>query len=85
MSCPIVKSQIYAKRFTQDIIDTLGERIHELQLPIPKDEEQKNALIEKVSEIIQLKQKAKDLTREVISNVVPSDCSENKFMTLISD
>lgn len=85
LSCPIVKSQIYAKRFTQDIIDTLGERIHELQLPIPKDEEQKNALIEKVSEIIQLKQKAKDLTREVISNVVPSDCSENKFMTLISD
>ncbi len=85
LSCPLVKSQIYAKRFTQDIIDTLGERIHELQLPIPKKEEDKQQIISKVESIIEYKQKAKDMTREVVSNVVPSDNSDNKFMTLIVD
>lgn len=85
LSCPLVKSQIYAKRFTQDIIDTLGERIHELQLPIPKDEKERNAIIDKVKTIVSYKQKAKDMTREVVSNVVPNDGSDNKFMTLIVD
>lgn len=85
LSCPLVKSQIYAKRFTQDIIDTLGERIHELQLPIPKSVDERNAIIEKVSKIISYKQKAKDWTREVVTSVVPSDSSDAKFMTLIID
>lgn len=48
LSCPLVRSQIYAKRFTQDIIDTLGERIHELQLPVPKDKEVQQQIISKV-------------------------------------
>lgn len=85
LSCPLVKSQIYAKRFTQDIIDTLGERIHELQLPIPKSVDERNAIIEKVSKIISYKQMAKDWTREVVTSVVPSDSSDAKFMTLIID
>lgn len=85
LSCPIVKSQIYAKRFTQDIIDTLGERIHELQLPIPKNEKERNDIINKVEQIVSFKKKAKDLTREVISEIVPVDGLDTKFMTLIVD
>lgn len=85
LSCPIVKSQIYAKRFTQDIIDTLGERIHELQLPIPKNEEVRHNIITKVEQIVSFKKKAKDLTREVISDIVPTDGLDTKFMTLIVD
>ena len=85
LSCPIVKMQIYAKRFTQDIIDTLGERIHELQLPIPKEQILKQQIIDKVSKIVSFKKQAKDLTREVVSGIIPSDSSEAKFMTLIVD
>lgn len=85
LSCPLVRSQIYAKRFTQDIIDTLGERIYELQLPIPKEYEQRNAIIDKVKEIIDHKQKAKDMTREVVNNIIPSNNQDTKFMTLIID
>lgn len=85
LSCPIVKSQIYAKRFTQDIIDTLGERIHELQLPIPKNEKERRKIINKVKQIVSFKKKAKDLTREVISDIVPTDGNDTKFMTLIVD
>lgn len=85
LSCPLVKSQIYAKRFTQDIIDTLGERIHELLLPIPKDEQHRKNIVNKVKTIINYKKKAKDMTRKVVSSVVPSDDDINKFMTLIVD
>lgn len=85
LSCPLVKSQIYAKRFTQDIIDTLGERIHELLLPIPKDRAEKRRIAGEVKEIIDYKQMAKDMTRKVVSSVVPSEDADGKFMTLIVD
>ena len=44
----VVHQQIKAKQFTQDIIDSLGERIRELVLPVPKD----NAVAERVSEMV---------------------------------
>lgn len=85
LSCPIVKTQIYAKRFTQDIIDTLGERIHELLLPIPRDLILRQKIIDKVKKIVSFKKQAKDLTREVVSGIIPSDNTNAKFMTLIVD
>lgn len=36
LNMPIVKRQIRAKQFTRDIIDTLGKRLFELVLPIPR-------------------------------------------------
>ena len=78
-----MKSQIFAKRFTQDIIDTLGERIHELLLPIPKSEQERKNIVSKVKTIINYKKKAKDMTRKVVSSVVPSEGDDSKFMTLI--
>lgn len=83
LSCPLVRSQIYAKRFTQDIIDTLGERIHELMLPIPKKQEERDRITKEVQKIIEYKQKAKDMTRKVVANVVPTEAGGGKFMTLI--
>ena len=37
LSSPIVKRQIRSKQFSQDIIETLGSRVNELILPIPKE------------------------------------------------
>ena len=85
LSCPLVKSQIFAKRFTQDIIDTLGERIHELLLPIPKDRGEQRRIADEVGKIIEYKQRAKDMTRKVVSSVVPSEAGDGKFMTMIVD
>jgi len=48
LTSPIVKAQISSKRFTQDIIDTLGARIKELVLPIPKDAATRNEIIDNV-------------------------------------
>lgn len=38
LNMPIVKRQIQAKRFTRDVIDTLGRRFLEVVLPIPRDD-----------------------------------------------
>jgi len=46
-SKPVLK-QIQSKRFTQDIIDSLGNRVTELVLPIPKD----NSHVEYVHKIV---------------------------------
>jgi type I restriction enzyme M protein len=49
---PIVKAQIRAKQFTQDIIDTLGNRVLELVLPVPNDQATREHLISRAQEII---------------------------------
>ena len=36
LNSPIVKRQIRAKRFTQDIIDSLGNRLGEVRIPLPR-------------------------------------------------
>ncbi len=37
LNTPVVRRQIRSKQFTQDIIDTLGKRINEIFIPMPKD------------------------------------------------
>lgn len=73
LSCPLVKKQIFSKRFTQDIIDTLGGRIDELILPIPKDSIKVKKIIEEVADVIKSKTHAKKLSREILLSVTPID------------
>lgn len=84
LSSPIVKEQIYAKRFTQDIIDTLGARINELILPVPKDKKRREDIIAQVKKILELKHSARNLTRKAILGVAPyNNGDENsEFLTL---
>ncbi len=37
LNTPVVRLQVRAKQFTQDIIDTLGKRLLEVAVPIPRD------------------------------------------------
>ena len=48
LSSPPVLSQIQSKRFTQDIIDSIGARIVELVIPIPKDKR----LLERIDNMV---------------------------------
>jgi type I restriction enzyme M protein len=69
LNAPIVKRQIRSKQFTQDIIDTLGSRLLELQLPIPRDEADR-ARIAKITERTvtvrsQLRSQADLIAREI--------------------
>ena len=85
LSAPIVKRQIRSKQFTQDIIDTLGRRIMELELPFPKKEEERKKIIERVKLVFQKRSEAKDIMRSVLLDTVPLDDSyeDNGFMTLV--
>lgn len=85
LSSPIVKQQIRAKQFTQDIIDTIGRRVYELVLPFPKDKGQEATIIKEVQEVFTKRTEAKNLMRNVLLNVTPvHDYDGNSsFMTLV--
>ncbi|OQB87064.1 MAG: putative type I restriction enzymeP M protein [Planctomycetes bacterium ADurb.Bin126] len=64
LSCSFVQRQIKAKRFTQDIIDSLGDRITELVLPIPRDERLRAAVTEMVKKSVYERVEAREIARQ---------------------
>ena len=56
----IVKRQIRTKQFTRDVIDTLGQRLKEVFIPIPKDENIKAEISRRVQAIIHNRVEARD-------------------------
>ncbi|PRQ04419.1 putative type I restriction enzymeP M protein [Enhygromyxa salina] len=79
LSAPIVRRQIRAKQFTQDIIDTLGRRVHELVLPIPRDPGLRRRLSDETREIVEtrarLRERARELSREIAGSREPGRSS----------
>ena len=61
-SKPVVK-QIQSKRFTQDIIDSLGKRINELVIPLPKDKNKRDKIEKMVKNSIYDRIEARELAR----------------------
>ncbi len=64
LSSPVVQRQIKAKQFTMDIIDSLGERISELVLPIPKSKEHQAHITDMVETSVRRRLEARELARE---------------------
>jgi type I restriction enzyme M protein len=64
LSSPVVQRQVKSKQFTQDIIDSLGERINELVLPIPKSQKLRNEITEMVRTAINDRVEARELARK---------------------
>lgn len=65
--------QIRAKRTTQDIIDTLGDRYMDLVLPIPKNREQRDQVVEMVRTSIAERIEAREMARKARALVVSHD------------
>lgn len=64
LSSPIVQRQVKSKQFTQDIIDSLGGRIHELILPIPRYTGARERISEMVKTAVQKRVEARELARD---------------------
>ncbi len=64
LSSPVVQRQVRSKQFTQDIIDSLGERINELVLPIPKSEDTRDQITSLVKEAFTKRIEARELAKE---------------------
>ena len=77
LNSPIVKRQIRAKQFTQDIIDTLGRRLWEVVLPIPKAAKTVKRIAEETQEVIEtrvrLRNRAKEIALEVAGITQPAE------------
>lgn len=69
LTSPIVKRQVRANQFTQDIIDTLGKRFREIRVPIPRDDRVRARVESHAREVIEgraaLQKRAKRLSYEV--------------------
>lgn len=63
LSSRAVQDQIKSKRVTHDIIDSLGTRINELRLPVPKDAGHRKAVSETVRQVILHRMEARELAR----------------------
>jgi type I restriction enzyme M protein len=64
LSSPPVKRQIQAKRTSQDIIDTLGKKINELILPLPKSGKRRQRISGIVEKSIEDRVQARELARQ---------------------
>ena len=52
LSCDVVQRQFQARRFTADIIDTLGDRYLDVAVPIPRDPDTQTKLSSEVWQIV---------------------------------
>lgn len=70
LSSEVVQEQIRAKRFTQDIIDSLGDRIAELVLPIWKDPAMRRKVTILVRKSVDTRAAAREASRRARDLVV---------------
>lgn len=80
LSSTPVQQQVKAKRFTQDIIDSLGNRIYELVLPIPKDKAIRDRVTGMVKQAIQDRVEARELARRACVELVGSIINEDELI-----
>lgn len=69
LNTSVVKRQIRSKQFTQDIIDTLGKRVLELKVAVPKSDKERKRIIDETRHIIEtrvaLRNRATLLTKQI--------------------
>ena len=70
LSSDPVQQQIKSKRFTQDIIDSLGNRINEIVLPIPKSKKLHEEIAVLVEKTIKERAEARELARKATEAVI---------------
>jgi type I restriction enzyme M protein len=70
LSSAPVRRQVLAKRFTQDIIDSLGNRVHELVLPLPKDRALRDRVEDMVRRSINERVEARELARQAVFELI---------------
>jgi len=73
LNAPIVRRQMRSKQFTRDIIDTLGKRLFEVLLPIPKDAELAARIAEETRNVIDTRARLRDRTKEIALEVEGRD------------
>ncbi len=71
MNSYIVKRQMRTKQFTRDVIDTLGNRIEEVVLPIPKSPALRKAISSAVRGVVKSRINARDIIAKLSLDIAP--------------
>jgi type I restriction enzyme M protein len=81
INSPIVKRQIRAKRFTQDIIDSLGNRLAEMRVPIPRDRRKRAQIAREIRYAVEFRAKLREQTR-MLSLEIEGDAASRDLSSL---
>jgi restriction endonuclease S subunit len=65
LNSPVVRLQIKARQFTADIIDTIGNRYLEIQLPVPKQRQRQNRIASATANIIESRTSLREAIRKI--------------------
>jgi len=68
----IVKRQIRTKQFTRDVIDTIGKRIEEVILPIPKSDELRKKISDSIEHLVKERVDARMEISRMSNAILPS-------------
>lgn len=71
MNSYIVKRQMRTKQFTRDVIDTLGKRINEVVLPIPKSPILRKAISDAVRCVVTERVDAREMISKLTEEIAP--------------
>jgi hypothetical protein len=86
LNCPIAKRQMRAKQFTRDVIDTLGKRLFEVILPIPKDKTLREQIASKTREVVLgrvvLRNKTKQISLDAEGIIEPAEEDKELLQTI---
>ena len=74
---PIVRKQIDERTFVQSTLSTLGNRLNEVILPIPKDKTEREEITEKVREKIILRAQTRAEIRDIFNSGIGEREKEN--------
>ncbi len=69
LNAPTVRRQMRAKQFTRDIIDTLGKRLFEVFLPIPKDAALCRRIAEETRMVVETRARLRNRAKEIALEV----------------
>lgn len=66
LNTPIVKKQIRARQFTRDIIDTLGLRLYEVVIPIPKSVSTRKLIADAARDVVDERARLRDRAKAIV-------------------
>ena len=69
----IVKRQIRTKQFTRDVIDTLGQRLKEVIIPIPRSTELRDAITSRIRTIVNSRVEGRNAITMLSDNLTKLD------------
>ena len=65
----VVELQVRAKQFTQDIIDTIGKRVFEVVIPVPRSEKRAREIAGKCRRIIETRVRLREEARALVNGI----------------